>query len=139
MSGHFDMVRASFAAYEDGDFDALLEMMHPDLEVQDWPEGPDSRTFRGMDGLMQARAHWAEAWESVRGEPTRLVEAGDSVFAFIEITAKGRGSSIEIKLETFGVYSFRDAKVWRVQYFTNREAALAAAGLTEEQIGQEAT
>ena len=139
MSEQVDMVRASFAEYEDGNFDALLEMMHPDLEVQDWPEGPDSRIYRGMDGLMQARAHWAEAWESVRGEPTRLIETGDRVFVFVEITAKGRGSSIEMKLETFGVFTFRDAKVWRVRYFTDREAALAAAGLTEEQIGQEAT
>lgn len=139
MSENVDMVRASFAAFEHGDFDAILEMMHPDLEVQDWPEGPDSRIYRGMDGLMQARAHWAEAWESVRGEPTRLIETDDLVFALIEITAKGRGSSIEMKLETFGVYTFRDAKVWRVQYFTDRETALAAAGLDEQHIRQETT
>ena len=79
------------------------------------------------------------AWEYIRAEPIRFVEAGDRVFAFIRSIGKGRGSSIEVELDTFGVYTIRDSKVTRVQYFTDREAALAAAGLTEEQIRQEAT
>ena len=49
------MVRASFDAYEAEDFDALLEVMHPDLEVHDWPEAADPRVYHGMEGILEAR------------------------------------------------------------------------------------
>jgi ketosteroid isomerase-like protein len=134
-----DMVRASFEAYQRGDFDALAEMMHPEIELHDWPEAADPRVYHGIEGILRARDEWGEAWEYMYGEPTGFVEAGDRVFAFIRMTGKGRGSAIEMAMDTFGVYTFRGSKVSRVQYFTDRTAALAAAGLTEEQIRQEAT
>jgi hypothetical protein len=56
---------------------------------------------------------------------------------------KGRGSSIDVEMDTFGVYTFRDGKIAKPQYFTDREAALEAAGLTDQEAnrkaGQEAT
>jgi ketosteroid isomerase-like protein len=139
MSANVDLVRASFAAYEAQDFDALRAMMHPDFELHEWPEGPGSSVYKGMDGVMRARQDWAEAWEYITAEPRGFVESGDRVFVFIRSIGKGRGSSIEIEMDTFAVYTVRDAKVSKVQYFTDREAALAAAGLTEQQIRQEAT
>jgi hypothetical protein len=75
----------------------------------------------------------------MRAEPRGFVESGDRVFLFLRNIGKGRGSSIDVELDTFGVYTIRDAKVWKIEFFTDREAALAAAGLTEEQIRQEAT
>ena len=134
-----DTVRESLDAYRRGDFDALAEMMDPDVEVHDWPEAADPRTFRGTDGFLEAGEVWGEAWEYMYGEPTGFIESGDLVFAFIRMTGKGRGSEIEMTLDTFGVYTFRGSKVSRIQYFTDREAALEAAGLSEDQIRQEAT
>ena len=134
-----DTVRASFDAYRRGDFDALAEMMDPDVEVHDWPESADPRIYHGKEGFLQAGEVWGEAWEYMHGEMTGFVEAGDHVFAFIRMTGKGRGSAIEMTMDTFGVYTFRGSKGSRIQYFTDRAAALAAAGLTEEQLRQEAT
>mgnify|MGYP003289879945 CR=1 FL=1 len=47
MSQNVDMVRASFAAYDNEDFDALREMMHPDFEQHDWPEAASGGRGQG--------------------------------------------------------------------------------------------
>jgi ketosteroid isomerase-like protein len=138
-SQNVDIVRATFEAYEAEDFDALAERMHPDVEMHEWPEGPDSRVYHGMDGILQAREEWAKAWEYIRAEPRRFVESGNQVFIHIRNIGKGRGSAIELDLDGFAVYTLRESKVAKVQFFMDREAALAAAGLTDEQIRQEAT
>jgi len=139
MSANVDLVRATIEAYDAEDFDALRSMLHPDVELHEWPEGPDQRVYRGVDGIFQAREEWSKAWEELRAETRGLVDAGDRVFAFIRTIGTGRGSNIEVAVDSFGVYTVRDSKVAKVEYFTNREAAVAAAGLTEEQLRQEAT
>jgi ketosteroid isomerase-like protein len=138
-SANVELVRASFAAYEAEDLDAIQEMMHPDFELHEWPEGPGASVYKGMDGVRQALQNWAEAWEYITAEPRGFVESGDHVFVFIRNLGKGRGSSIEMEVDTFAVYTVRDGQVSKIQYFTDRGAALAAAGLTEEQIRQEET
>jgi len=45
------------------------------------------------------------------------------------MTAKGRGSGIEIDREDSLVYDFRDGKAVRLDYFNSREQGLEAAGL----------
>jgi ketosteroid isomerase-like protein len=44
---------------------------------------------------------------------------------------RGRGSGVEVEMRVFSVYSFREGKVRTRQAFTEREAALEAAGLSE--------
>jgi ketosteroid isomerase-like protein len=132
------MVRASFKAYDAGDFDGLAELAHPDVEVHDWPEAADPRVYRGASAIEDAREEWSKAWESVRAEPTDFVEAGDRVFVVMRTIGRGRGSSIDVEMQTFGVYTFREGKIAKLQYFTDRESALEAAGLTDHEATQEA-
>src|SRR5262245_59767695 len=139
MSSRVEIVRESFDAYRRGDLDALTRWMHPDIEIHDWPESADPRVYRGPDGMVEARDEWGKAWEYMYGIPTRFVETSDRGFAFIPMTGKGRGSEIEMELDSYGVFTFRGSKVSKVQYFTDRVAALAAAGLTEEHVREEAT
>jgi ketosteroid isomerase-like protein len=136
-SEQIDIVRASFDAYDAGDFDAITEMAHPEVEVHDWPEAADPRVYRGASAIQDAREEWSKAWESVRAEPHDFVEAGDRVFVAMRTIGRGRGSSIDVEMETFGVYTFRDAKILKLQYFTDRESALEAAGLTQDHLKEE--
>jgi ketosteroid isomerase-like protein len=139
MSARTDIVRRSFTLYAAGNLEALAQLMHPDVEVHDWPEAADPQVYRGMEGVFQARDEWSKAWEEMVAEPIRLVELGDRVFAELRNTGKGRGSSIQMEANTFGVYTFRGDRVAKLQFFTDRAAALEAAGVTEEQVREEAT
>jgi ketosteroid isomerase-like protein len=138
-SERIELVRKSFEAYQRGDLDSLAEMAHPDFEVHDWPEAADPRVYRGAQAVHEARDEWSKAWEHVHAEPYGYVDLGDRVFVSMRTIGRGRGSSIEMQMDTYGIYTIRDSKVAKIQFFITREAALAAAGLTEEQLRQEAT
>ena len=133
-----DVVLATFEAFDAEDFDAIAEMAHPDVELHDWPEAADPQVYRGPTAIQEAREEWSKAWESVRAEPVDFVENDDRVLVVLRTTARGRGSSIDVEMQTFGVYTFRDEKIRKLQYFTDRESALEAAGLTDQQLNQEA-
>jgi ketosteroid isomerase-like protein len=132
-----DLARKSIDLYEAGDFDALAEMAHPDVEVHDWPEAADPQVYRGATAIEDAREEWGKAWESVRAVPLDFVEVEDRVLVVMRTIARGRGSSIDVEMETFGVYTFRDRQILKLQYFTDRESALEAAGLTDQQLKEE--
>jgi ketosteroid isomerase-like protein len=61
-----------------------------------------------------------------------IVEAGDRVLVTLHQRARGRGSAVEVEIDTSNVYTFRDGKVFRIELFTDREPALEAAGLTKD-------
>jgi ketosteroid isomerase-like protein len=74
---------------------------------------------------------WYEAWERVEPDLRELLDAGDHVVS-IEITrGRGRASGVEVELQQYGVWTIRDGKIVRARWFTTRQEALEAAGLSE--------
>jgi ketosteroid isomerase-like protein len=126
-------------AFNRGDLDTLVANAEPEVELREWPNAPGAETYRGPDGLRQAFENWFDVWEWMHLEIVETAEAGDHVFFKLHQRAKGRGSEIEVAVTSFNVYTFRDGKVSRVELFTDRESALAAAGLTEDEVRQEET
>jgi len=55
------------------------------------------------------------------------------VLVVLDQRAKGKGSEVEVEIRSYNVYAFRDGKVSRIQLYTEREPALEAAGLTQEE------
>ena len=60
-----------------------------------------------------------------------FVDAGDRVVVALHLRGRGRGSGVEIDARFFDVYTIRDGKIVRMDEFTERFAALEAAGLRE--------
>ena len=123
-----ELVRRIMEAY-DRDPTSVPELLAPDVELVEWPESPDQRAYRGREGALAAFESWSEAWESVRVEIDQLIEAGDHVLARGRTHGKGKGSSVEVSMNAFNVYTIRDGEVTRIQFFTTEEPALRAAGL----------
>jgi ketosteroid isomerase-like protein len=120
-------------AFNRRDFDSVLEDLDPEVELQEWPAAPDPRTYRGPEGIRKALDSWFEAWEWMQVEIENIEEAGDRILVTAHQRAKGRGSAVEVEIDTSNVYTFRDGKVIRIQLFTDRDPALEAAGLTKNQ------
>jgi ketosteroid isomerase-like protein len=137
-SDEVGLVQKSLDAHNRGDLDAMLALLHPDAEVREWPEGLDARTYRGEEGIRRARESWGEAWEWVRVEPREWVVRGEKVLVSLDTTAKGRGSSAEVRLDTFGVYTVRDSRIAKIELFADRDPAFRAAGLSQDRTRQEA-
>jgi ketosteroid isomerase-like protein len=138
-SGNVAAVRRYVDAFNRLDLDAATSGLDPAIELREWPEAPGSQAYHGVDGVRRAFDTWFEMWEWMKLEIEEIHPAGDSVLFTLHQRAKGRTSAVEVEIRSYNVYTFRDGLLTLAELFVERENALAAAGLTEEDIRQEAT
>jgi ketosteroid isomerase-like protein len=123
------IVRRSYDAYLRGDLESSLADVDPEIEVYDH-DIPESGEYRGFDGLLRWQADWESSWESWRWDPEEFIEAGERVVAVLRVHARGRQSGIDIERVDGAVWTFRDGKCVRLDYYGSRDQALEAAGLS---------
>ena len=89
-------------------------------------------------GVRQGRAAFAKAveavfdgWETWQMEPERFTAAGDHVVVVLRYRARGRGSGVPIEGQESALWTLRDRKVLRYEWFHGPTGALEAAGLSE--------
>jgi ketosteroid isomerase-like protein len=125
-------VRRFVDAFNRRDFNAIVAETDPDVELHEWPTGPGAQVYRGHSGVLEGVRGWFETWEWMRIEIGDVSQIGDRVFFTLHQRAKGKISQVEVEIESYNVHTFRDGKVVRIELFTEREPALAAAGLTAQ-------
>ena len=64
-------------------------------------------------------------------DPEEFIEAGDHVVAVLRVHAQGRGSGVDVERLDGAVWTLRDSKCIRLDYYGSTAEALAAAGLRE--------
>jgi len=122
-----DLVRQSFERFvETGE--PVWELMHEDVEIRDH-DIMDGSEYRGHAGFGQWLADWGAAWSSFEMEPQEYIDGGDCVIVVVHMRATGARSGIEVDRQDAAVNWLRDGKVARIDYFNNRDQALAAAGI----------
>jgi ketosteroid isomerase-like protein len=104
------------------------EVLDPDIEIYDH-DIPDAGAYRGPDGFRAWMAHWGEAWESFSIEPGEYLDAGDKVVQVVRLSARGKGSGVPLERLDGMVWTLRDGKAVRLDYFGSRNEALEAVGL----------
>jgi ketosteroid isomerase-like protein len=124
-----DALRRNYEAFNRGDFDAAVELAHPEIEFV--PPGGQA----SLRGAAAVRA-WMEpdAFEEQRIEPLDFRVEGNKVLVRQHIQARGAGSGIELDIENWTVWTFDDdLLVTRAEtYLPHQESeALEAAGLSE--------
>jgi ketosteroid isomerase-like protein len=121
------IVRAFVEAFQRDELDSIIDTLDPAVEMNEWPEGPEARTYHGHDGLREALAVWYESWERMDVTVEDVSEVGECVVVTLHQRFKGKGSEVEVALTSSNVFTVRDSKIVRVQLFTDRDSALAAA------------
>ena len=112
-----ERLRRTYELFNAEDFDAAIEMAHPDI-VFARPGGQSD--LRGEDAL---RA-WMEpdAFESQLIEPQEFEVAGNRVLVRQHATARGAVSGIEVEIESWTLWTFdNDGKVTRMEFFLPHE------------------
>lgn len=121
------MVRRFFSEFE-GDDEAFRETLHPEIE---WYPIEENRTPTfGVHAAMWNRNAWLEAWDEHTFHLEEVIESGDSVVVGVHITARGRGSGIEVDVRFYAQMKVRDGKIVYIYDHEDRTAALEAAGLS---------
>ena len=122
-----EQLRAGYDAFNRGDFDAVLALFHPDVELHR-PGG-----LAPVVGIDEFR-EWMkpDAFAEQRFEPVS-VEVGDGqLLIHLRMSALAAGSGIELEVDTWSVMTYdEDSLITRVDAFMFHEeaAARAAAGL----------
>jgi ketosteroid isomerase-like protein len=107
------------------------DLVDPEVVVVDH-DIPDSGDYHGHRGFEKwLLEDWGSAWESYTLENERYVVSGGSIIAVFVVTARGKGSGVEITARNATVNEFRDGRIARVDYYTTEEEALEAAGAVE--------
>jgi len=118
------MLREAYDAFNRGDFDAILERLHPDVEWNRYAEveGP-------IQGREAVRAFLQpDLFERQHGEILETAVHGDRILVHVNFTAVGRGSGIELEQDGWQLWTIRDGLAAKLEVFLDRGEALAAAG-----------
>ena len=125
-----EVVRGFYEAFTRGDLESALAAFDPTIVAYDH-DIPDAGEYRGLEGLVRWQADWESSWESWRWDPEEFIEAGDHVVAVLRVHAQGRGSGVDVERLDGAVWTLRDSKCIRLDYYGSTAEALAAAGLRE--------
>jgi ketosteroid isomerase-like protein len=126
-----ELLRRGYAAFAEGDVDAVLELIDPDVEVEvrtGRPDVSEGEVYRGHEGFVRSFGEMMEVFDDFRIELEGLVEAGEQIIASVHVAGRGRASGITIDTRLFHVWSVRNGKAVRLVISNDREQALAAAG-----------
>jgi ketosteroid isomerase-like protein len=126
------LIDLAFAAYNTGEFRAAFENWQPDArwDFTHFEGWPGEAVFRGPDEIASALEDWTAGFDEFYGEVEELHEAPDGrVVAFCHQGGRPRHAPTFAELRWAQIWTFRDDLIESVENWSDREAALRAAGL----------
>jgi ketosteroid isomerase-like protein len=125
-----DLVREVHEGWAQGDFAIGADRLTPDFEWHQFPQAVEPGTRRGEE-VGRALRKIFDVYEDVRVEATEFIDAGDQVVAIGRTRATARGSGLQLDNPVALVWTVRDGRLARTEFFTDRREALEAVGLSE--------
>jgi ketosteroid isomerase-like protein len=125
-TGNTEVVRRLYAAWAAGDLPGPVEFFHDDVEYVNPAGAIEPGTRTGVAEFAGATEKLLESWEFWKGEPTHMKVVGDRVAVRVRFRARGRGSGAEIEGTESALFTFRDGKVARYEWFHGEGDAFEA-------------
>lgn len=121
-------LRAAYAAFNRGDFDAAVASLDPKIEWSEPSKFPGGGKYHGREAvkryLMQSRAGWAEG----TSEPERFITAGDRIVVFVRARFLPKDGKQWQDVRLADVYTVRKGRILQMNAFADRQEALSWAG-----------
>jgi ketosteroid isomerase-like protein len=119
-----EIVHSTYAAYSQGDVEAVLALLHPDVDWHPPPTSVDPQPIRGRDAV---RGYLTpNFFETQRAEPLEVTVEGNRVLVEAHVQARGAGSGVEIDGKAWHLYVFEDDQVVRFEAYVDRDQAFEA-------------
>jgi uncharacterized protein len=127
---NLDAVKAGYEAFNRRDFDELFEFYGSEIV---WEQGEgfvEPGVRHGHEGVRGAFDSLFDGFDDFQIEVLELIDLGDDrVLAVTRVTARGRGSGVEVDNVGSSIWTLRDGKAVRVQLYLERARAFEEAGL----------
>ena len=123
-----DLTLELFAAYRRGDLEWLLDHTDPGVVIVQVPEIPDSSTYRGHEGMVDALLDWPLQWEDFHIEPERVFSPNeDSLIVVARHSGRPHSMDIPVEADIFFAFRWRDGRMTRWDMFLTLDEALGRA------------
>jgi ketosteroid isomerase-like protein len=122
------VVRGAYDAFGRGDLDALIPLLHPEIEWRTTSSGPFLGTYHGVDEFRGGMNEWTEPFDDLTTAVQEMIDVGEHVLVCHRMRGRGRDSGVEVDLVLWQLVSVRDGKLVRMYDYTTREEALEAVG-----------
>jgi ketosteroid isomerase-like protein len=127
-----EAVRRGLEAWNRGDLDAMLKVLHPEVEmtpvIAQLVEG--DAVYRGITGARRFWEDWRIAWSFQFGA-LDLRDVGDSVVMITQVSVTSQASGLELDTPMAAVFTLRNGRVIRMTSYLDPAEALEAVGLRE--------
>ncbi len=124
-----EIMRRGYAAWLEGGVEAIMPFLDSEIQWSQDPNFPGAKTFTGHAGVREWDAWLGESFEERRVEVERIIDCGDSVLALLVVHTRGRGSGAVTQTPVAHLWTLRNGKGVRVQFYLDPAEALRASGL----------
>jgi len=87
--------------------------------------------YTGLSGFRDGWRDWLAPWASYRTEIEDMIDLGDDVAVLVRDYGRRTPGAPEVDTITAGVYTVREGKIARAEFYSHRSDALRAMGLEE--------
>lgn len=109
---------------------AVSPVYAADFECAFIREDVGRETYSGLGGLRAAWLDWLSPWARYRTEIEELIDAGEGrVVVLTRDYARPKGTDAEVYFSGAPVWTVRDGKIARIEFYWDRAEGLRAAGL----------
>ena len=126
-----DVVRSVYEAWARDDLPGPAHLFDAQIEYVNPPEAVEPGTRYGLAAFSRAVRDAFEGWETWQIEPERFIPAGERVAVVVRYRAHWRASGVDVGAHESALWTVRDGKVVRYEWFHGPNDALEAAGLRD--------
>jgi ketosteroid isomerase-like protein len=124
-----EVIRRIYAVWERESSPVPSGLLDPEIEWVNPPDAIERGTRRGIEAFSDAADAVSDTFEGVGVDIDEILDAGDEVVVLATLHGRGRGSGADVERRQGYVWTLRDGKAIRFQWFNDPDAALTAAGI----------
>jgi SnoaL-like domain len=123
------LLRRAIELWNEHDFDALAELLDPEVEIDATRRVLNPARYCGIEGFRQMTEEIFDVWDRWHMEAVGFFWNGDRVAIETRIDAQGKGSGIRIAETYYTVWQIKDGRGTVMEIHVDAEAAFASVGL----------
>ena len=124
-----DVVRHIYAAWGEQGSPVPSGLLDPDIEWVNSPDAVEPGTRRGIDAFGAAAESVEQTFADATVDIDEMLDLGDRVVVLATLRGRGRGSGADVERRQGYVWTIRDGKAVRFEWFNDPDRALRAAGI----------
>ena len=125
-----ERVQELYDSFAKGDFEAIREIMDPDVELHEAKGIVGGGTHHGFDEIVEnVFSRIGDEWEDVSVVPEQYVAEGDTVVVLLTWSGTSSKTGKSVKYPNAHVFDFEDGKI--VQWTSYADTALFNAALED--------